>query len=199
MDKLRKNPFPAVIVVGFFPIDLILRIHNGGKQNAIIWFDPTYGKIKSADFLKLSNSEVAYFKALPRQTAKIQYFWKMFGRIKELVRSRDDLPMWFKVLNCTMLVPVCFWPFVFFISIFFFDHPKSFFSTVLLFLLVNAYPVYLAVLVYLNSKLFKKNKPAGLILPVLYLSGTIALIVFILNKAAWHPGIYSASLDKELQ
>jgi len=90
--------------------------------------------------------------------------------IKRYLRElfSKDLPDWFRVLNFGMALLVLLWPFVFFMTIFLFDKPDS--GTVLnyvLFFLINAYPAYLLLLLYLNTKLFQKNRILGSILPLI--------------------------------
>ena len=77
-------------------------------------------------------------------------------------------PVWFRLLNLTFLLPCLVWPLVFFTTIFFFDNPKNFFLTVLLFLAVNAYPLYLIGVLLLNARLFRWNKIIATILPIAF-------------------------------
>lgn len=49
-------------------------------------------------------------------------------------------PIWFKLINLLFLLPIAFWPIVFFGSVFMFDNPNNnFFLMFLLFLLINGY------------------------------------------------------------
>lgn len=88
----------------------------------------------------------------------------MFKRIKEYFNS-PLFPMWFRYFNLTLLLPILLWPFVFYLTIFFFDNPQDLKLTYILFFAVNAYPVYLLAIAYLNSKLYIFNKILGTILP----------------------------------
>jgi hypothetical protein len=86
-----------------------------------------------------------------------QFFNQLFSK---------QIPIGFRFLNLAILLPTLLWPFVFFTSIFFFDNPKNLGLTYLLFLAVNAYPIYLLIIAYFNSKLFLKNRALGSILPI---------------------------------
>lgn len=77
----------------------------------------------------------------------------------------NELPRWFNLLNLCILLPVLLWPLIFYTTIFFFDNPRNLGATFLLFLAVNAYPVYLLVIAYFNSLLFQKSKLLGSFLP----------------------------------
>src|SRR5580704_11192071 len=88
----------------------------------------------------------------------------MISKIKRQIFSKD-LPTWFKFLNLCILLPTLLWPLIFYSTIFFFDNSYNLGQTYLLFFLVNTYPFYLAILAYLNSLLFQKNKVIGSILP----------------------------------
>ena len=89
----------------------------------------------------------------------------MIKKIKKQIFS-NELPKWFKLLNLSILLPILLYPLVFYTTIFFFDNPKNLGLTNLLFFAVNAYPLYLVIITYLNSLLFQKNKIFGSILPV---------------------------------
>ena len=106
--------------------------------------------------------------------------YKFVNRTKNYFKSAD-IPLWFKILNLVILVPVLLCPFVFFTTIFFFDNPKNLFLTFLLFIAVNAYPVYLVLLAYGNYKLFRKRKLLALVLPLTFLlalsGGTIYTVL----------------------
>ena len=90
--------------------------------------------------------------------------------LKPLIREvlAKDLPDWFRVLNMGMLLLVLLWPFVFYMSIFLFDRPDSgTVSNYILFFAINAYPFYLLPVLYLNTKLFKRNRILGSVLPLI--------------------------------
>jgi hypothetical protein len=74
-------------------------------------------------------------------------------------------PIWFRMVNALILLPSIAWPFIFFGSIFMFDNPKHFLLTFVLFLAVNAYPVYLVALFKVNEKLYEKNMALAAIIP----------------------------------
>ena len=80
-------------------------------------------------------------------------------------------PIWFNVLNLVILLPILIWPFIFYTTIFFFDNPENLGLTYLLFFVVNAYPIYLLIIAFFNSKLFLKNRILGLILPLIVAVG----------------------------
>ena len=88
--------------------------------------------------------------------------------------TKQKAPVWFRLLNLTFLLPCVLWPLVFFATIFFFDDPKSFFLTALLFIAVNAYPLYLIGILLLNARLFRRNRIIATALPVLFSSAFIA-------------------------
>lgn len=99
-------------------------------------------------------------------------------------------PAWFRLLNLTFLLPCIVWPFVFFATIFFFDNPKSLLMTFLLFIAVNAYPLYLIGILWLNARLFKRNKLIASILPIAFgLTFILTAIQFVGGleniKALW--------------
>jgi len=70
---------------------------------------------------------------------------------------------------------------VFFTTIFFFDNPESLFLTFLLFLAVNAYPIYLALLAFGNYKLYRRNKYLALVLPMIFLLAFVKGTVYIVS------------------
>lgn len=97
------------------------------------------------------------------------------------------LPKWFKILNSCILLPILLWPFVFYTTIFLFDNPKNMGQTYLVFFAINAYPIYLVIITYLNSLLFQKNKILGSILPstvLLTLVLSVAYLAFEMSQAA---------------
>lgn len=106
----------------------------------------------------------------------------------------NELPIWFRILNSIILLPMLLWPFVFYITVFFFDHPDHSVIALLLFIVVNIYPLYLVLLAYLNTLLFKSNKVLGIILPsavfILLIYGVIAYIITTRN-------IISKSIERE--
>ncbi len=94
----------------------------------------------------------------------LQQIDKMMNPIQAYFKS-DTLPRWFKFLNLSILLPILLWPLIFFTTIFFFDNPSNLIMTFILFIIVNAYPLYLIILVLINAKLYTWNKLLGLILP----------------------------------
>ena len=92
----------------------------------------------------------------------------MINNIKAYFKS-EKLPRWFKIFNLSLLLPILLWPFVFYTTIFFFDNPTNYGETFFYFLLVNAYPLYLFIIVFWNSKLYNWNKFLGLLLPITFL------------------------------
>jgi len=105
--------------------------------------------------------------------------YNLFHRARNYFRS-VDIPLWFKLLNLVILIPALLWPFVFFSTIFFFDNPHNLFLTLLLFLAVNAYPIYLALLAFGNYKLYRRSKYLAPVLPLISLlalaSGTVYIV-----------------------
>lgn len=91
-----------------------------------------------------------------------------------------DLPDWFRLLNIGMLLLILLWPFVLFMSIFLFDKPGSdTLQNYLLFIGINAYPVYLLLLLHFNTKLFHKNRLLGAVLPLLIAAAAVILFLLI--------------------
>ena len=78
--------------------------------------------------------------------------------LKRLTLFSKELPLWFKLLNLSILLPIIIWPFILFGSIFIFDNPENFALALLLFLGIIAYPVYLLVIAELNARLYLKFK-----------------------------------------
>lgn len=105
----------------------------------------------------------------------------MIEKIKSYLKYKE-LPKWFKILNLSILLPILLWPLVFFTTIFFFDNPPNTFYAFLLFLFVNAYPFYLAILALINIKLYKWNKLIGLILPIIFLGAASFCIGYYMYK-----------------
>jgi len=83
-----------------------------------------------------------------------------------------------------IMLPVLIWPLVFYTTLFLFDNPQNLSLTFLLFFAINAYPLYLLIVVYFNSLLFAKNKLIGLILPCLVVATLLygAIWIFIENS-----------------
>ncbi|MBE7442534.1 MAG: DKNYY domain-containing protein [Flavobacteriales bacterium] len=102
----------------------------------------------------------------------------MVNKILNYFKSKD-LPRWFKFLNLSILLPISIWPYIFFTTIFFFDHPTNLGTTLFYFFIVNIYPLYFIILIYLNTKLFKWNKILGSILPILFIISSLASILYI--------------------
>lgn len=78
-----------------------------------------------------------------------------------------DLPNWFLVINSLIYIPIFLWPFISFFSIFIFDSPKSGGLEVIIFLLINSYPIFNVIIAKLNISLFRKNRYKGLIIPAI--------------------------------
>ena len=106
--------------------------------------------------------------------------YNLFSRARNYFKSAD-IPLWFKILNLIILIPVLLCPFVFFTTIFFFDNPKSLFLTFLFFLAVNAYPLYLGLLAFGNYKLYRRNKYLALVLPMIFLLVLVKGTFYILS------------------
>ena len=87
---------------------------------------------------------------------------------KEAIRMFEEsisreLPKWLRLLNISALLPICFWPGVLLASLMMFDAPGS--EDVLYLYLIAiamlAYPIYLFLLAYYNTKFFQKKKTFG--------------------------------------
>jgi hypothetical protein len=105
-------------------------------------------------------------------------------------------PIWFNVLNLLILLPILIWPFIFYTTIFFFDNPKNIGLTYLLFFTVNAYPIYLLIIAFFNSKLFFKNRILGLILPLIIAVGCL-YTAFSIRKDSAEGLAEVEKIDKE--
>jgi hypothetical protein len=105
-----------------------------------------------------------------------------------------DIPKWFRVLNMCLFLPALLWPIVFYTTAFLFDNPKSLALAYLVFFGVNAYPVYLIVIAYLNILLFKKNIIIGSILPTIMLLILVSGVAYIVTGMTQN---YSQSLKRE--
>ena len=98
--------------------------------------------------------------------------------------KNDSKPFWFKVLLNLSLTPILIWPFVFYGSIFIFDHPSSTANEVLLYLIffgVNSYPLLLIINKRFCNKSFHKRKILSitlLVIPILLLIVFLSLIFF---------------------
>lgn len=98
----------------------------------------------------------------------------------KLISFSKEIPKKFKVINWVILIPILFWPLVFFMSIFFFDDPNANPTMVwALFFGVNLYPLYLFLLFELNARLYKKNNLIAYILPILMIS---SLLYFFIDQ-----------------
>lgn len=102
----------------------------------------------------------------------------MINKIRRQIFTKE-LPKWFKFLNLCIFLPTLLWPLIFYTTIFFFDNPKNLGPTYLLFFLVNAYPIYLVILAYLNSLLFQKNKTLASLLPFAILLTIICGVAYV--------------------
>lgn len=93
--------------------------------------------------------------------------------------SRQNTPGWYAFLNYSTLLPLVFWPFVFLVSIFLFDNPKSFTNTFFFFLLINSYPLPLIALMAFNFRLFHKQKAIAILIPALILSAMLGGLYYV--------------------
>jgi hypothetical protein len=83
------------------------------------------------------------------------------------LKQKDNqytLSVW--LVNLLMFLPNLFWPIVVFGSAFVFDNPSSLALAYLLFIFINAYPLYLAALaIYVNINFFKMTKGRAVLPP----------------------------------
>jgi hypothetical protein len=78
-----------------------------------------------------------------------------------------EQPDWFRGMNMIIVLPILAWPLVLFMGIFMFDNPfQDQRKTFLQFFGVIAYPIYLGLLAYMNSRLYNKNRMLGIIATV---------------------------------
>ncbi len=122
----------------------------------------------------------------------------MIKKIKSYLKDKE-LPKWFKILNLSILLPILLWPLIFFATIFFFDNPHNLFYTFLLFLFVNAYPFYLAILALINIKLYTWNKLIGLILPIIFLGAASFCIGYYIYNIYDIGGVLIKNTQLEIQ
>lgn len=99
--------------------------------------------------------------------------------LKKLKLFSKELPLGFKILNLSILLPVLIWPFILFSSIFIFDNPENFALAFLLFLGILAYPLYLLIIAELNARFYFKSKYLSLILPISIIGLIISGIIYI--------------------
>ena len=92
----------------------------------------------------------------------------IFNKIIKKTFTKEQ-PQWFKFTNLCILLPILLYPLIFHTTIFFFDNPSNVGVTYLFFFLVNSYPVYLVLIAYWNSLLFKRSKILACLLPVFFL------------------------------
>lgn len=96
----------------------------------------------------------------------------------KIIAFSKEVPKKFKWINWFILIPILFWPLVFFGTIFFFDDPNTNPLMVwALFIGVNLYPLYLIILFELNARLFKKVKVLAYVLPLLMIVSLSFIIV----------------------
>lgn len=94
----------------------------------------------------------------------------------KIVAFSKETPKKFKRVNWFILIPILFWPLVFFGTIFFFDDPNANPLIVwCLFIAVNLYPIYLFILFELNARLYKKNAVLAYVIPLLII-GSLSFI-----------------------
>lgn len=98
---------------------------------------------------------------------------------KRLTIFSKELPIWFKLLNLCILLPILLWPFVLYLSIFIFDNPHNLALAYLIFFALIAYPLYLLIIAELNSRLYFKNKRLSLILPILIFTFIVVGALYI--------------------
>lgn len=100
----------------------------------------------------------------------------------KLISFSKEIPRKFKLINWVILIPILFWPLIFYMSIFFFDDPNANQMLVWsLFFGVNLYPLYLILIFELNARLYKKHNIVGYILPVLMISSLSYFFIYQYN------------------
>ncbi len=98
------------------------------------------------------------------------------------VAFSNELSKVFRVINTIILVPIPFWIFVFYSSIFLFDSPMSDKNEMLaLFIAVNLYPLYLLFLFEINARIYKRFHYLGYVIPFIMFV-IIGYIVFWFTK-----------------
>ena len=88
-------------------------------------------------------------------------------------------PLSYKILRIISLLPILFWPFIFYTTIFFFDNPYGRDLAYMQFYSVNSYPLILIANAILSNILYKKNKwiSTGLLWwPILFL---VFLVIYV--------------------
>ena len=95
-----------------------------------------------------------------------------------LTKTKGEILNKYKWASAVILLPILLWPLIFFGTIFFFDDPNANPTFVwALFIGVNAYPLYLIALYFLNLKIFKRFGNFGYLLPCLII-GVIGITIF---------------------
>ena len=106
---------------------------------------------------------------------------KLNAKIK-LISFSKELPSRFKWINCFILIPILLWPLVFFSTLFMGDDPNANTTKLLiLFVVVNLYPLYLLVIFELNARLYKRIKIAAYVLPLLIIGSLSFVIIVFFN------------------
>lgn len=73
----------------------------------------------------------------------------------------DDIPDWFLIICILISLPILACPFVFYLSLFIFDSPKSGGLEFLYFLLINSYSFVLIANALLSFHFYRKSKVIG--------------------------------------
>ena len=97
--------------------------------------------------------------------------------------STNYIPVWFKVWNMLSLLPLLFWPYLFFLSMSFFDSPDSSPVSYLKAIVIILYPVLIFYLWRLNSRLYRQHAFPAVISPLVIVAGFIASVWFGLFSA----------------
>ena len=100
-----------------------------------------------------------------------------------IVKHKSGLPWALAVWNVIALLPILCSPLVFFVSIFAFDDPRApFIASILLFLAMNSYSIFLILGFICSGRCWKKwNKICALLIPtisIVVIYGFILMLVF---------------------
>lgn len=91
------------------------------------------------------------------------------------------LPTWLVVLNYFSLFPVLFWPIILLVSVSYFDNPSSLFHTLVEFLLITCYPLFLLGLIVINFKIYGTHMIISAIIPLITIVLSLLFLMGMIN------------------
>lgn len=91
------------------------------------------------------------------------------------------LPTWLVVLNYFTLFPVLFWPIILLASVSFFDNPSSLIHTLIEFILITCYPLFLVGLIVLSFKIYRKHMIISAVIPLITIVLSLLFLMGMIN------------------